>query len=157
MCIRDSLWRYFERTITPDKPTTAPLTTLMEDCFGQVSRALEDGATGPEAFTLLFRLLSGHFDRAYKGTGYKELHTFGVPSGTPFCEFGREFRVVVSAATGTERALAPGAEIVLEVVRMAVNEPYPSLVPTLYPGEMATAEAVRYFGCHVVGLSVLCK
>ena len=129
----------------------------MEDCFGQVSRALEDGATGPEAFTLLFRLLSGHFDRAYKGTGYKELHTFGVPSGTPVCEFGREFRVVVSAATGTERALAPGAEIVLEVVRMAVNEPYPSLVPTLYPGEMATAEAVRYFGCHVVGLSVLCK
>ena len=67
-----------------------------------------------------------------------KLHTFGVPNGTPFCVFSREFRVVVSAATATERVLAPGVDIVLEVVRMAVNEQYPSLMPTLYPGVMAT-------------------
>ena len=46
--------------------------------------------------------------------------------------------MVVSAATGAERVLAPGSEIVLEVVRMAVNEQYPSLMSTLYPGVMAT-------------------
>ena len=45
---------------------------------------------------------------------------------------------------------APGVEVVLEVVRMAVNEKYPSLMPTLYPGGFGI-EAVRHFGRHVVG------
>ena len=110
----------------------------MDVFFGQVARALHEGASGLEAFDLFLRFLSGHFDRVDFGTGYKELHTFGVPNGTRFRDFGREFRVVVSAATGTERTLAPGTDNVLEVVRMAVNEQYPSLMPTLYPGVMAT-------------------
>ena len=100
------LRRYFERAITPDKPTTASLTTLMDDLFGQVSQALENGALGPEAFTLLLQLLSGDFDRVDSGAGYKKLHTFGVPNGTPFRDFSREFRVIVPAVTGTERVCA---------------------------------------------------
>ena len=47
--------------------------------------------------------------------------------------------MLVSAVTGSERTLAPGVDVVLEVVRMAVNEQFPSLTPTLYPGSMATA------------------
>ena len=94
----------------------------MDDVFGKASRALEDGATRPEACTLLLRLLSSHFGRTDSGAGYKKLHTFGVPSETPFCEFSREFRVVVSAVTGTEHVLEPGTEIILKVVRMVVNE-----------------------------------
>ena len=47
-------------------------------------------------------------------------------------------------ATDTERVLAPGVEVVLEVVRMAVNEQYPSLMPTLYP-EGYGIEAVQHF------------
>ena len=43
-----------------------------------------------------------------------------------------------SAVTGSERTLAPGVDVVLEVVRMAVNEQFPTLMPTLYPGSMAT-------------------
>ena len=58
--------------------------------------------------------------------------------GDVFLRFWREFRVLVSAVTGTERTLAPGVDVVLEVVRMAVNEQFPSLMPTLYPGSMAT-------------------
>ena len=38
---------------------------------------------------------------------------------------------------GTERVLAPGVEIVLQVVRMAVRDQFPSLVSTLYPGVLA--------------------
>ena len=45
--------------------------------------------------------------------------------------------MIVSAVTGSERTLAPGVDVVLEVVRMAVNEQFPTL-PTLYPGSMAT-------------------
>ena len=46
--------------------------------------------------------------------------------------------MLVSAVTGSERTLAPGVDLVLEVVRMAVNEQFPSLMPALYPGSMAT-------------------
>ena len=46
--------------------------------------------------------------------------------------------MLVSAVTGSERTLTPGVDVVLEVVRMAVNEQCPSLMPTLYPGSMAT-------------------
>ena len=48
-------------------------------------------------------------------------HSFGVCTGTPFCDFYREFSVLVSAVTGSVRTLAPGVDVVLEVVRMAVN------------------------------------
>ena len=99
---------------------------------------MEEGASGPEAFTLLLRRLMTHFDRVDTGEGYTRLHSFGVCTGTPFCDFSREFRVLVPAVTGSERTLAPGVDVVLEVVRMAVNEQFPSLMPTLYPGSMAT-------------------
>ena len=59
----------FERTITPDKPATSPLTTFMVDCLRQVSRGVADGASKPEALTLLLRLLSGHFERLDSGAG----------------------------------------------------------------------------------------
>ena len=81
-----------------------------------------------------------HFDRVDTGEGYTRLQNFGVCTGTPFCDFSREFRVLVSAVTGSELTLALGIDVVLEVVKMAVNEQFPSLMPTgtLYPGSMTT-------------------
>ena len=114
------------------------MTTLINEFFRQVSRGVEEGASGPEAFNLLLRRLMTHFDRVDTGEGYTRLHSFGVCMRTPFCDFSREFRVLVSAVTGSERTLASGVDVVLEVVRMAVNEQFPSLMPTLYPGSMAT-------------------
>ena len=46
--------------------------------------------------------------------------------------------MLVPAATGSERTLAPGVDVVLEVVRMGVNEQFSTLMPTLYPGSTAT-------------------
>ena len=63
----------------------------MDDFFGQVSRALAAGSTEPEAFTLLLRLLSNHFERTDTGVSYTKLHPFGVPNGTPFSDFSRPF------------------------------------------------------------------
>ena len=45
--------------------------------------------------------------------------------------------MLVSTVTGSERTLATEVDVVLEVVRMAVNAQFPSLMPTLYPGSMA--------------------
>ena len=44
-----------------------------------------------------------------------------------------EFRVLMPTATGSERVLSPGTDVVLEVNRVAANEQYP-----LYPGSKAT-------------------
>ena len=93
-----------------------------------------------------------HLDRIDTGQGYIRLHDFGVCTGTPFCDFSREFRVLASAVTVNERTLAPGVDVVLEVDRMAVNEQFPSLMPTLYPGSMATDPKLRFFGQDVEGL-----
>ena len=130
--------RAFMRSVTPNKPSTANMTTLIDQFFRQISRDVEEGASGPEVFTLLLRRLMTHFDRVGTGEGYTRLHSFGVCTGTAFGDFSREFRVLVSAVTGSERTPAPGVDVVLEVVRMAVNEQVPSLMPTLYPGSMAT-------------------
>ena len=46
------------------------MTTLIDDCFGQMSRAMDDGASGPEAFPLLLHLLVTHVDRIDTVKGY---------------------------------------------------------------------------------------
>ena len=48
------------------------------------------------------------------------------------------FGYFVSTATGSERVYSPGTDVVLELVRMAVNEQFPTLRPMLYPGSKAT-------------------
>ena len=49
-----------------------------------MSRAMAGGASGPEAFTLLLRLLMTHFDGVDTVEGYTKLHTFGMCNGMPF-------------------------------------------------------------------------
>ena len=133
-----ALHEAFTREITPDKPSTTDMTTLIDECFRQVSRDVEEGASGPEAFNLLLCRVMTHLDRVDMADGYTRLHSFGVCTGTLFCDFTREVPVLVSAVTGSECTLAPGVDVVLEVVKMAANEQFPSLMPTLYPGSMAT-------------------
>ena len=96
-----------------------------------MSRAMAGGASGPEAFTLLLRLLMTRFDEVDTKEGYTELHTFGMCNGTPFSDFSREFRVLVATATESERVLSPGTDVVLEVVRVAANEQFPTLMAAL--------------------------
>ena len=91
-----------------------------------------------EAFILLRCRLMTHFDCVDTGEGYTRLQIFGVCTRTPLCGFSLEFRLLVSAVTGSDRTLAPGVEVVFEVVRMAVDEQFPPLMPTSYPGSMAT-------------------
>ena len=46
--------------------------------------------------------------------------------------------MAVSSVTGSEHVLAPSTSTVLELVRRSVMNQYPGLMPTLYPGELAT-------------------
>ena len=103
-----------------------------------VLRAMTGGASGPEAFTLLLRLLMTHFNRVDTEGGYTKLHIFGMCNGMPFSDFIREFRVLVPTATGSEHVLSPGTDVVLDVVRVAANEKLSALLPALNPGSKAT-------------------
>ena len=126
------------------------MTILIDDLFWQVSRDVEEGDFGPEAFNILLRWLMTHVDRVDTGEGYTRLHSFSVCTGTPFFDFFREFRVLVSAVTRSERILAPGVDVVLVVVWMAVNEQFPTLMPTLHPGSTATdrSRTPRWIRCR---------
>ena len=133
------LHKTFTRAITPDKPTSAHTTTLIDVFFFTGVMGHRRGcASKPEASTVLLRLLMTRFDRVDTGEGYTELHTFEVCNGMPSRDFSREFRVLVSTVTRTERVLAPGTDVVLEVVRVAVNEQFPTLRPSSYPGSKTT-------------------
>ena len=57
---------------------------------------------------------------------------------TTLSDFSREVRVLVSTATGSERVLSPGTDVVLKVVRRAMNEQFPDLMPVVYPCSKTT-------------------
>ena len=78
------------------------------------------------------------FDRVDAVEVYTKLHTFEMCNGMPFSDFSRLFRVLVPTATGSERVLSAGTDVVSEVVRVAANEQFPALPPALYPGSKAT-------------------
>ena len=61
------LHKAFIRAITPGKPSTAYMITLVDDCFWQASRDVEEGVSGPEIFTLLLRRVMMYFDRVDTG------------------------------------------------------------------------------------------
>lgn len=67
--------------------SSSKITTSIDDCFRQVSRALKGIAAGPEAFARLLGLLSSHFDTGNTGTGYTKPQIFGVPHETPLRDF----------------------------------------------------------------------
>ena len=104
----------------------------------EVSRAMAGGASGPESFTLLLRLLMAHFDGVDTKEVYTKFHTFGTYNGMPFSDFGREFRVRASTATGSGHVLSLGTDVVLAVVRVAANEQFPTLLSALCPVSKAT-------------------
>ena len=67
------------------------MTTLIDGFFRQVSKDVEEGASGREDFNLLLRRLMTHLDRVDTAEGYTRLHSVGVCTGMPFCDFSRDF------------------------------------------------------------------
>ncbi|CAB1099065.1 unnamed protein product [Ectocarpus sp. CCAP 1310/34] len=97
----------------------------------QVKRSLDGGAPGPDAFQLLLRHLAEQFDVGDRQESVLRLQQFGVADGTPFADYLRAFRLLVSSVTDSERTLAPSVSMVLEIVRNSVDKQFPSLSPLL--------------------------
>ena len=48
----------------------------------------------------------------------------------------------MSSTCGGDRVLNPSVDIVIEMIRIIVAEQYPALMPSLYPGELPTADTL---------------
>ena len=76
----------------------------------EVSETIARGASGPEAFSVLFLLLMTHFHGVDTDESYTKLHNCKMCNGMPFPDFSREIRVLVSTATWSHRVLSQGTE-----------------------------------------------
>ena len=139
-----TLHRAVGRAIKNDKPSGPALNTVTDDIFVHVSRAIKRGDSGPAGFDFLLQVLSRQFDNGDATCALSELPSFGVHSGTPYADYYRTFPFVFSGDTGSESAMTPGLGLVMEIVRLSVNKQFPQLMPSLYPGELATRS--QHFG-----------
>ena len=126
--------------INANRDDTHDLHRLVDDLFSQVQERLSSGSGGPAAFKILLTDFADYFDRAPRGAALETLQKFGVRTGTPFSSYLRALRVVVASTVEKGGPLAPSATMAIELVRIRTAQQYPTLMPTLFPGDRATRE-----------------
>ena len=117
---------------------------LVDDLFSQLQERMMTGSSGLSAFTILSADFADYFDRAPRGAALETLQKLGVCTRTPFSSYLRTLRVVVARTVEKGGSLAPSAEIAIELIRIRTAQQYPMLMPTLFPGVLATREKPYY-------------
>ena len=126
--------------ITPNRDDTHDLHRLVDDLFSQLQERMTSGSSGPAAFKTLLADFADYFDRAPREAALATLQNFGVRTGTPFSSYLRALRVVGASTVEKGGPLAPSAAMAIELVRIRTAQQYPMLMPTLFPGDLATRE-----------------
>ena len=134
------LLKLTKASIVTNRDDTHSLHPLVDDLFAQLQERLASGVDGTGAFKTLLTDVVNHFDRAPRGTALASLQKFGVPSGTPFSSFLRSFRVMLAGTVDKGEPLAPSPNMAMELIRIRMAQQYPTLIPTLFPGKLATQE-----------------
>ena len=134
------LLKLTKAAINANRDDTHDLHRLVDDLFSQLQDRITTGSSGPAAFKVLLADFADYFDRAPRGAALETLQTFGVCTGTPFSSYLRALRVVVTSTVEKGGPLAPSAAMEIELVRIRTAQQYPMLMPTLFPGDLATRE-----------------
>ena len=134
------LLKLTKAAINANRDDTHDLHRLVDDLFSQLQERLSSGTGGPTAFKTLLSDFADYFDRAPRGAALETLQKFGVRTGTPFSSYLRALRVVVASTVEKSGPLAPSATMAIELVRIRTAQQYPTLMPTLFPGDRATRE-----------------
>ena len=132
------LLKLMKAAITPNRDDTHDLHRLVDDFFSQLQERMTAGSNGIEAFKTLLADFADYFDRAPRGASLATLQNFSVRTGTPFASYLRALRVVVASTVEKGDLLAPSAAMAIELVRIRTAQQYPMLMPTLFPGDLAT-------------------
>ena len=134
------LLKLTKAAINANRDDTHDLHRLVDDLFSQLQERLSSGTGGSAAFKILLSDFADYFDRAPRGAALETLQKFDVRTGTPFSSYLRALRVVVASTVEKGGPLAPSATMAIELVRIRTAQQYPTLMPTLYPGDRATRE-----------------
>ena len=134
------LLKLTKAAINANRDDTHDLHRLVDDLFSQLQERLSSGTGGPAALKILLSDFADYFDRAPRGAALETLQKFGVRTGTPFSSYLRALRVVVASTVEKGGPLAPSATMAIELVRIRTAQQYPTLMPTLFPGDRATRE-----------------
>ena len=134
------LLKLAKAAVNTNRDNTHDLHRLADELFLQIQERLSSGSGGPAAFKILLTDLTDYFDRAPRGAALETLQKFGVRTGTPFSRYLRALRVVVASTVEKGGSLAPSAMMAIELVRIRTAQQYPTLMPTLFPGDSATRE-----------------
>ena len=134
------LLKLTKAAINANRDDTHDLHRLVDDLFSQLQEKLSSGIGGPAAFKTLLTDFADYFDRAPRGAALATLQNFGVCTGTPFASYLRALRVVVASTVEKGGPLAPSSAMAIELVRIRTAQQYPMLMPTLFPGDLATRE-----------------
>ena len=126
--------------INANRDDTHDLHRLTDYLFSQLQERLSSDSSGPAAFKILLMDFADYFHRAPRGAALETLQKFGVRTGTPFSSYLRALRVVVASTVEKGGPLAPSATKAIELVRIRTAHQYPTLMPTLFPGDRATRE-----------------
>ena len=134
------LLKLVKAAINGNRDDTHDLHRLVDDAFSQLQERISSGSSGPDAFKILLADLGDFFDRAPRGAALETLQKFGVRTGTPFSSYLRALRVVVASTVEKGGPLAPSATMAIELVRIRKAQQYPTLMPALFSGDLATRE-----------------
>ena len=134
------LLKLTKAAIAPNRDDTHDLHRFIDDLFSQLQGRMTSGSSGPAAFKTLLTDFADYFDRAPRGAALATLQNFGVCTGTPFASYLRALRVVVASTVEKSGPLGPSAAMAIELVRIRTAQQYPMLMPTLFPGDLATRE-----------------
>ena len=134
------LLKLTEATINANRDDTHDLHRLVDNLFSQLQESMMTGSSGTAAFKILLVNFADYFDRAPRGASLETLQKFVVRTGTSFSSYLRTLRVVVANAVEQGGPLAPSAEMAIELVLIRMAQQYPMLMPTLFPGYLATRE-----------------
>ena len=134
------LLKLTKASIVPNRDDTHSLHRLVDGLFAQLHERLASGEDGPGAFKTLLTDVADHFDRAPRGAALAPLQKFGVPSGSPFSSFLRSFRVMVADTIDEGGPLPPSPDMAMELIRIRTAQQFSTLMPTLFPGKLATQE-----------------
>ena len=134
------LLKLTKAAISANRDDTHDLHRLIDDLFSQLQERLTSGSSGRDPFRTLLADFADYFDRAPRGAALATLQNFGIRTGTPFASYLRALRVVVASTVEKGGPLAPSAAMAIELVRIRTAQQYPMLMPTLFPGDLATRE-----------------
>ena len=134
------LLKLTKAAINANRDDTHDLHRLVGDLFSQLQERLSTGSGGPAAFKTLLTDFADYFDRAPREAALETSQKFVVRTGTPFSSYLRALRVVVASTVEKGGPLAPSATMAIALVRIRTAQQYPTLMPTLFPGDRATRE-----------------